>query len=94
MSRLDDIKRRNRSGGYQLKHNWEFGLRSLFLLLILGLLAFTKWATPPPDHRPGIEIVPGPQDAAKMRPRPTGGTTMMRAPRRPAATAPQAGVRP
>jgi hypothetical protein len=73
VGRLQDIAARNERGGYQLKRNWEFTLRSLFLLVIIALLAITKWAIPPPDHRPGIIVVPD----KSFRPN-SGGTLMMR----------------
>ena len=62
MGRLDNIVQRN-------KHPWKlrgvlsFGARSVFLIVILGLLIFTDWALSPPDNRPGINIVP-PKDPA------------------------------
>lgn len=77
MGRLEDIAARNQgSSRGSLKKNFSFGLRSLFLLVILGLLIFTKWAMPPKDTRPGVNVVPGPQDM----PRPRGGIYLMKQP--------------
>lgn len=76
MGRLDDIRKRNEGGGYGFRHHWAFSLRSLFLLVIIVLLAVTKWATPPPDHRPGIIIIPDKTFRPAYTPT-SGGTLMM-----------------
>ncbi len=59
MGRLENIASRNRHP-WKLRGMLSFGLRSLFLLVILGLLVFTKWGLPPKDERPGINVVPAP----------------------------------
>jgi len=59
VGRLDDIATRNRNPKW-FKGQVAFGLRSVFLLVILGLLLFTNWALAPEDDRPGINVVPGP----------------------------------
>ncbi len=74
MSRLEEIAKRNAGASrWSLKQNFAFGLRSLFLLVILGLLLFTSWALPPKDMRPGVNIVPD----KTYRPT-SGGTLLMR----------------
>ncbi len=37
-------------------------IRGVFILLTLGAFLFTKWGTPPEDKRPGINVVPAPQE--------------------------------
>ena len=59
MSRLAAIANRNKHP-WKLKGMLAFGLRSLFLLVILGLLVFTRWAIPPKDDRPGVNVIPSP----------------------------------
>ena len=63
MGRLENIASRNKHP-WRLKGTFSFGLRSLFLLVILGLLIFTNWATSPEDKRPGINVVPAPSKDA------------------------------
>lgn len=46
MGRLEDIIERNRKPPRR-RERFELGLRSLFLLVILGLLLFTDWALSP-----------------------------------------------
>ena len=41
-----------------MKDMFHFGVRSIFLLVILGMLIFTRWAIPPKDDRPGINVIP------------------------------------
>ena len=48
MGRLDDIVARNKRPPRR-RERLELGLRSLFLLVILGLLLFTDWALSPDD---------------------------------------------
>lgn len=57
MGRLDNIVQRNKHP-WRLRGTLSFGLRSVFLLVILGLLIFTDWALSPDDDRPGINVVP------------------------------------
>jgi hypothetical protein len=64
VGRLDDIANRNKRP-WKLKNVLSFGLRSLFLLIILALLIFTKWAIPPKDDRPGINVIPPPPPKEK-----------------------------
>lgn len=59
VGRLDDIAARNKNPKW-FKGQIAFGVRSVFLLVILGLLLFTNWALAPEDDRPGITVVPGP----------------------------------
>lgn len=48
MGRLEDIVERNRKRPRR-RERFELGLRSIFLLVILGLLLFTDWALSPVD---------------------------------------------
>jgi hypothetical protein len=64
VSRLDEIAKRNQHP-WKLKGMLSFGLRSLFLLLILALLIFTTWAIPPKDDRPGVNVIPSPPPKEK-----------------------------
>ena len=57
MGRLEDIAARNQHP-WKMRGQLSFGLRSLFLLVILGLLIFTDWALSPEDKRPGVDVVP------------------------------------
>jgi len=57
VGKLEDIVARNQQS-FRLKGSRAMLLRGLFLLLILGLFLFTKWAMPPKDDRPGINVVP------------------------------------
>lgn len=57
MGRFEDIVARNRQP-FRLQGSRAMLLRGLFLVLILGLFLFTKWAMPPVDKRPGINVVP------------------------------------
>ena len=57
MGRLDNIAQRNKHP-FRLKGSRGLIVRGLFLLLILALFLFTSWAKPPPDTRPGINVVP------------------------------------
>lgn len=57
MGRLEDIAARNQHP-WKLRGQLAFGVRSLFLLVILGLLIFTDWALSPEDNRPGINVLP------------------------------------
>jgi hypothetical protein len=56
VGRLDEIVARNKQP-FRLKGTRSLLVRGLFLLLILGLFLFTSWGTPPPDTRPGINVV-------------------------------------
>jgi hypothetical protein len=59
VNRLDAIIERNQKPARKsLRSNFAFGVRSIFLLIILAMLFFTKWAIPPKDDRPGINVVP------------------------------------
>jgi hypothetical protein len=66
VSRLEAIANRNKHP-WKLKGMLSFGLRSLFLLVILGLLIFTNWAISPEDKRPGINVVPAPSKDRAVR---------------------------
>ncbi|MBA3397918.1 MAG: hypothetical protein H0T89_35165 [Deltaproteobacteria bacterium] len=79
MGRLEDIAARNRDPRW-FKGQVAFGLRSLFLLVVLGLLLFTSWALSPPDDRPGINVTL-PKDPAVR------DVKLWTAPRRPAPPA-------
>ena len=57
VGRLDNIVQRNKHP-WKLKNTLSFGLRSVFLLVILGMLIFTDCARQPEDKRPGINVVP------------------------------------
>lgn len=59
VGRLDDIAKRN-VHPWRMKNMLSFGIRSLFLLLILALLIFTSWAKSPPDDRPGVNVIAPP----------------------------------
>jgi hypothetical protein len=79
VSRLEDIAKRNRGAArWSLRSNFAFGLRSIFLLVILAGLIFTKWALPPKDTRPGINIVD-----PKARPPSPDGIYLIRRPSAP-----------
>lgn len=62
MGKLEDIVARNKQA-FRLKGSRAMLIRGIFLLLILAFFLFTSWAKPPPDHRPGINVVP-PKDPA------------------------------
>lgn len=64
MGRLENIAQRNKYP-WKLRGVLSFGFRSVFLLVILGLLIFTDWALSPADHRPGINIVPAKDPAVR-----------------------------
>jgi hypothetical protein len=79
VSRLEDIAKRNEGAArFSLKSNFAFGLRSIFLLVILAGLIFTKWALPPKDTRPGINIVDPRAPKARPAPSPDGVYLMQR----------------
>ncbi len=78
MGRLEDIAARNRDPKW-FKGQLAFGLRSIFLLVIVGALLFTRWALAPADDRPGINIVV-PKDPAVR------DVKLWSAPRRPAGS--------
>jgi hypothetical protein len=59
VGRFDEIIARNKQP-FRLKGTRALLIRGFFLLLILVLFLFTSWATPPEDHRPGINVVPTP----------------------------------
>lgn len=59
MGRLENIAQRNKQP-FRLKGSRSMLVRGIFLLLILALFLFTRWATPPEDKRPGINVVPTP----------------------------------
>jgi hypothetical protein len=50
VGRLDSIIERNRNPKW-FRGKLSFGLRSLFLLVIIIALLFTDWALAPEDHR-------------------------------------------
>lgn len=75
MGRFDNIIARNRKP-FRLPSSRGMLIRGVFILLILGAFLFTKWGTPPEDKRPGINVVPGPQDQPKSVP----GVKLYRAP--------------
>jgi hypothetical protein len=88
MGRLENIAERNKKPAWW-KGQISFGLRSLFLLVILGLLIFTDWALSPEDDRPGINIIPPPPDETRVE-----GIRLRRAPAPPRDAGPDQGVRP
>ena len=63
MGRLDNIAQRNKHP-FRLKGSRAMIIRGLFLVLILALFLFTSWAKPPPDNRPGINVVPAKPEKA------------------------------
>jgi hypothetical protein len=74
VGRFDEIVARNQKP-FRLASSRGMIVRGIFLLLILALFLFTSWGTPPEDKRPGINVVPGPQDAKPVR-----GVKLYRAP--------------
>lgn len=64
MGRLDNIAARNQRP-WRLKGTVAFGLRSIFLLVILGGLIFTDCAKAPDDDRPGIHVMPAKDPAVR-----------------------------
>ena len=66
MGRLDNIVQRNKQP-FRLKGSRGMLVRGLFLLLILALFLFSSWAKPPPDNRPGINVVPSPPQPPKEK---------------------------
>ena len=64
MGRLDEIVARNKQP-FRLKGTRAMVIRGVFLLLILALFLFTSWAKPPPDTRPGINVVPDKNPAVR-----------------------------
>jgi len=74
VGRLENITQRNR-------HPWKLkGIRGIvvpvFVLVILVMMMFTDWGSPPPDTRPGINIVPAKDGAVR-------GVKLYRAPSQP-----------
>jgi hypothetical protein len=60
VGRLENIAERNKHP-WKLKGTLSFGIRSVFLLVILGMLIFTDCGRAPKDDRPGINVVPAKQ---------------------------------
>lgn len=93
MGRLENIAERNKKPAWW-KGQIAFGLRSIFLLVILGLLIFTNWAVSPKDDRPGINIIPPPPAPDETSTRRVEGIRLRRAPAPPPDAGPDQGVRP
>jgi hypothetical protein len=55
VGKLEEIVARNKQP-FRLQGTRSMIVRGVFLLLILALFLFTSWASPPPDHRPGINV--------------------------------------
>jgi hypothetical protein len=56
VGKLEDIVARNKQP-FRLQGSRAMILRGVFLLLILAFFLFTSWAKPPPDDRPGINVI-------------------------------------
>jgi hypothetical protein len=57
VGRLENIAQRNKHP-WKLKGTLAFGVRSVFLLVIIGMMIFSDCGRAPEDHRPGINVVP------------------------------------
>lgn len=64
MGRLENIAQRNKQP-FRLQGSRAMLVRGVFLLVILGAFLFTRWASPPPDNRPGINVVPAKDPAVR-----------------------------
>ena len=64
MGRFEDIVQRNKQP-FRLQGSRAMLIRGVFLLVILSLFLFSRWATPPEDHRPGINVVPAKDPAVR-----------------------------